>query len=132
MGVSTLLTFIGILLGTSESVQITSERRVHHHKHHHSPHEQPAMPLLSLSELLAKSDDLTKAFQRNAEALREQVKQTEDPDADSQVASFLETASGKKADKPIGLQAMESVTDKIMAFTDRMRKMGNEAALFSG
>jgi hypothetical protein len=127
-----LLALFGLIVSGTVAVQVTSERRVHHHKQHHNSHEQQAMPLLSLSELLAKSDELTKQFQHNAEILREKVKQTEDPDADSQGASFLETSSEKKADKPIGLQAMESVTDQIMAFTNRMRKMGNDAALFSG
>ena len=114
-----------------ESVQTTSERRVRHHKHHHAQ-EQPTKPLLSLSELLAESRKLTKEFQQNAEQLREKVKQTEDADSESPNMSFVQVATEKKADKPIGLQAMEAVTDQIMAFTDRMRKMGNDAALFSG
>ena len=125
-----LLPFI-CFLATANAVQTASERRVHHHKHHHAQ-EQSSKPLLSLSELLAESRKLTKEFQHNAEVLREKVKQTEDPDADSPSASFIQVATEKKADKPVGLQAMESVTDQIMAFTDRMRKLGNDAALFSG
>jgi hypothetical protein len=109
-------------------VKLMSEKRMKHHKTHHHSEEHADKPLLSLSELLAQSRELTKAFQHNAEVLREKVKQTEESDAESQPASFIE----KKPEKPVGLQAMEAVTDQIMAFTDRMRKMGNDAALFSG
>ena len=127
----TLACIVVCLLGWVDAVQTTSERRVHHHKHHHAQ-EKASKPLLSLSELLAESRKLTKEFQHNAEVLREKVKQTEDPDTESPNQSFVQITSEKKADKPIGLQAMEAVTDQIMAFTDRMRKMGNDAALFSG
>jgi hypothetical protein len=80
---------------------------------------------------LSESRKLTKEFQHNAEVLREKVKRTEDPESESSNVSLIQVASEKKADKPIGLQAMEAVTDQIMAFTDRMRKLGNDAALFS-
>ena len=126
-----LLSLALALIPLGVGVQTSSERRVHHHKHNHAQ-EQASKPLLSLSELLKESRKLTKEFQRNAELLREKVKQTEDPDSESASASFVQVTTEKKADKPIGLQAMEAVTDQIMAFTDRMRKMGNEAALFSG
>ena len=126
-----LLSLAFALIPVVVGVQTSSERRVHHHKHNHAQ-EQASKPLLSLSELLKESRKLTKEFQRNAELLREKVKQTEDPDSESASASFVQVTTEKKADKPIGLQAMEAVTDQIMAFTDRMRKMGNEAALFSG
>jgi hypothetical protein len=118
------------LVACAHAVQTTSDRRVRHHKHHHEA-EHSTKPLQSLSELLSESRKLTKEFQHNAEVLREKVKRTEDPDSESPNASLIQVASEKKADKPVGLQAMEAVTDQIMAFTDRMRKLGNDAALFS-
>ena len=116
-------TFIFALICPTPAV--TMERRVHHHKHHAKKHEAPVQ---SLSELLARSSELTKAFEKNASALRERVQEVEESDSSTD-SSFLEKAN--KVEPGVGLKAMEEVTEEIMKFTDKMRKMGNEVSLFS-
>jgi len=119
-----------MILGLPES-QARTERRIRHHKKHHHEDSQSAV-VPSLTELLAKSAELTKAFQRNAEDLREKVRETEDAESgspDYQGSSFLQIE--KKPESGVGLRAMEAVTEKIMHFTEKMRKMGNDVSLFT-
>jgi hypothetical protein len=109
-----------------------TERRFRHHKNHHRDGDSKSVRLPSLAELQAQSAELTKAFQRNAEELREKVRESEDSEAaDYQSPSFLQVETAKKPEPGIGLRAMEAVTEKIMRFTEKMRKMGNEVSLFT-
>jgi hypothetical protein len=92
-------------------------------------------PIQSLSELLSRSADLTKQFERQATALRSRVQESEAIDSASEdnvdtAASFIET-DVRPLPENAGLQAMEAVTEEVMRYTDRMRKLGNEASLFS-
>jgi len=119
---------IGILVGLSVpsvSLETTLDRRIHRHKHAKAV---KAKPLESLSQLLARSAELTKAFEKESADLHNQVQETEEVDSDA--ASFVETS---RPNRPTGagLRAMESVTNEIMQFTDKMRKMGNEVSLFA-
>jgi hypothetical protein len=103
----------------------------------HRRHKQQVkkQPLQSLSELLARSSDLTSQFQKQAAALRAKVQETEAIDAASDdssdgAASFMEMDS-KPLPENAGLKALEAVTEEVMMYTDKMRKLGNEASLFS-
>lgn len=115
------------------AVESQSERRVHRHKRSLIK----VKPIQSLSELLAKSADLTKKFEEQANRFREKVHKVEEGDAvaDSQVeevpSSFLEFESSKKLPAGTGMRAMEAVTEEIMQFTDKMRRMGNDITSFS-
>ena len=127
-----ILPLVAVVLTPTSAVQTTTERRVHHHKH-----AAKKEPLLSLTQLLAKSAELTKQFEKQAAALREKVQETEEADSVTDTAasepapSFVQLDSEKKLAPGAGLKAMESVTEEIMHFTDRMRKMGNEVSMFS-
>jgi hypothetical protein len=119
----------------AHALETTSQRRIHYH--HRRPSKEKA-PVQSLSELLAKSEDLTKKFQAQAQSLRERVQESETIDAVSDEAassdipaSFLELDLSKPLPAGSGLRAMEAVTEEIMQYTDKMRKLGNEASLFS-
>lgn len=123
--------FAGIvasLVCDSLSLETGMERRVR--RHHHVPKEQH---VASLSELLAKSAELTKAFEKQSSDLHEKVQESEEADAgvDDQ-SSFVELDASHHGIAPgTGLRAMESVTNEIMKFTEKMRKMGNEVSLFT-
>ena len=116
------------LLGV-HAVESTAERRIHHHRHAVA---KTKPPLQSLSELLSRSAELSKQFERQTAALREKVQESEIIDAANEgsdsAASFLETNALPEG---AGLRAMEAVNEEILQFTDRMRKLGNEASLFS-
>ena len=121
---------ISILLTSFESyaLKTSSERRIHYH--HHAIGKKP--PLQSLSELLTRSEDLTRSFESQTAALREKVQESETIDATNDgtegVASFIETNPHAEN---AGLRAMEAVNEEILRYTDKMRKLGNEASLFS-
>jgi hypothetical protein len=134
MQVARLVFIIMMALAYVPSSHAVTERRIRHHKKHRRDDHSSNAPLPSLTELLAKSAELTKAFQRNAEELRDKVRETEDAEAaDYQRggSSFVQLESTKKAEPGVGLRAMEAVTEKIMQFTEKMRKMGNEVSLFT-
>lgn len=119
------------LLDSANSLETNAERRIH--RHHRS--QVKKAPIQSLSELLVQSADLTKQFERQATALRSRVQESEAIDSASDdnvdtAASFIET-DVRPLPENAGLQAMEAVTEEVMRYTDRMRKLGNEASLFS-
>ena len=131
-----ILVFIGLLFtisAPSEGVESTFERR-----NRHLRRKAKVAPTLSLSQLLVKSEELTKKFERQAAELREKVHTTEqdiptEPDVDegSDVeATFLEVGERKPGVADEGLRAMEAVNEEILRYTDHMRKLGNEASLF--
>ena len=131
MFLSVFVATIATLLVATDAVQTTTERRVHKHKH-----STAADPLQSLSQLLQKSAELTKAFEKQATALREKVQESEVPESSAEETvdespSFLEVDGSKPVQAGAGLKAMEAVTEEIMRYTDKMRKMGNEASMFS-
>jgi hypothetical protein len=111
------------------ALESTSERRIHH-RHHSTAKKSP--PLQSLSELLSRSADLTKQFEKQTARLREKVQESEVVDAANDngdvASSFIET---NPLPEDAGLRAMESVNEEILRYTDKMRKLGNEASLFS-
>lgn len=114
-------------------VESTSERRIHPR---HRKSASKRAPLQSLSELLSRSALLTKQFEKQAQTLREKVQESETVDAAAEEtgevpASFLELDLSKPLPEGAGLHAMEAVTEEIMQYTDKMRKLGNEASLFS-
>ena len=132
-----LTAFVTVLVSVvhvTEAVETISTRRVHRHKHARVDKEKP---LESLSQLLARSAALTKAFEKETEVLHEKVQETEESDVSSDAAepavSFVEIDSSRhhRPAPGSGLRAMEAVTDEIMRFTDKMRKMGNDVSLFA-
>lgn len=124
MRFGSILVILAAFWGDSVGLETTSERRVHRHKH---MRKAEAKPLESLSQLMARSAELTKAFEKESAVLREKVQETEEIDA-GEASSFIEKNHHSESS---GLRAMESVTNEIMRFTDKMRKMGNEVSLFS-
>ena len=131
MFVRTILATLASLAVVTSGVQTTTERRLHRHRHSASQ-----APLQSLSQLLAKSAELTKEFDKQAAALREKVQDSELADSPAEdsadvASSFLEVDSSKSVPAGAGLKAMEAVTEEIMRYTDKMRKMGNEASMFA-
>lgn len=121
------------VIDVSSGLETTAERRMRSHRRHKQ--QVKKQPLQSLSELLARSSDLTSQFQKQAAALRAKVQETEAIDAASDdssdgAASFMEMDS-KPLPENAGLKALEAVTEEVMMYTDKMRKLGNEASLFS-
>jgi len=126
-----LLSAAVAMLGDVEAVESTAERRIHPH-HHKSANKK--VPLQSLSELLARSASLTKEFEKQAQSLRQKVQESETIDAateEDMPPSFLELDLSKPLPEGTGIRAMEAVTEEIMQYTDKMRKLGNEASLFA-
>ena len=138
-------TFLAIICGifsVSSGLETTSEKR----RHGHIRRKVKAAPTLSISQLLEKSAELTKKFQRQAVELRSKVQDIEqgepgDPGEPSEPveeetdnlqseSSFLQTSLVKPGVADEGMKAMEAVNEEILRYTDRMRKLGNEASLF--
>ena len=122
----------GVIMCALEPVfalETTLERRVHRHKHSKVMKDKP---LESLSELMTRSAELTKAFEKESADLHSQVQESEEMDTEGSdvVSSFIETNHPSRP-SGLGLRAMESVTNEIMQFTDKMRKMGNDVSLFA-
>ena len=114
---------------TVHALETTSERRIHHH---HRGAAKKSQPLLSLSELLSRSAELTKQFEKQTASLREKVQESEVIDAANEggesTSSFIEVNALLENS---GLRAMGAVNEEILRYTDKMRKLGNEASLFS-
>jgi len=125
---------LGLLMRESWSLETEAQRRVHRHRNgKHSP-----KPIQSLSELLAKSAELTKKFEEQADALRNKVRTSEEADSvtdsdsyEEAVPSFVELEASKRLPSGTGMRAMEEVTEEIMRFTDKMRQRGNEITSFT-
>ena len=139
-------TFLALICGifsVGYGLETTSEKR----RHGHIRRKVKAAPTLSISQLLEKSAELTKKFERQAVELRSKVQDIEqgepgdpgepgepveeetDPSLQSG-SSFLQTSFVKPGVADEGLKAMEAVNEEILRYTDRMRKLGNEASLF--
>lgn len=120
--------FMGHVL-LADSLETQVERRIRKHKKHQSS-ASSAEPLVPLSQLLQRSAELTKQFESNANALRQKVQDVEEGTDSDTVSSFVELGKGP-LDTNLGLRAMGEVTDEIMRYTDKMRRMSNDVSLFS-
>jgi hypothetical protein len=120
--------FMGHVL-LADSLETQVERRIRRHKKHQSS-AGSTEPLVPLSQLLQRSAELTKQFESNANALRQKVQDVEEGSDSDTVSSFVELGKGP-LDASLGLKAMGEVTEEIMRYTDKMRRMSNDVSLFS-